>query len=96
MKSVGNLNVIFLLAFLFGVNCLDLQKLSDDCLKGKPAPGGLECTTAKGVQIQRIHEGFQKFYCINYEKKTGNINEFDTLTFDLSHDDYDLKFVSKS
>ena len=35
----------------------------------------------------------QTFYCIKYEKRTGNVNTYDVLSFDLK-EDYELKFVS--
>lgn len=87
------LKVFFMLTFILSANSLEL---SDECLNlnGKSIRWSLECTTASGLRIREILEGSQKFYCINYEKKTGNIDEFDILAFDLSHDDYDLKFVS--
>ena len=92
--SVCKFKFFLVLSSLLAVNCLDLLKLNDECLKGKPSQFSLECITTKGVRVQRIQEGTQKFYCVNYEKKTGNANEFHTLGFNLTLDDYELKFVS--
>lgn len=88
--------VFFVLISLSDISCLNFTKLSEFCLKSRISESNLQCTTEKGLQIQKIELGVKKFYCINYEKKTGNENEFDIVAFDLLHEDYDLKFVSKS
>jgi hypothetical protein len=70
-------------------------RIADECLKGMmlSETEDLKCITGKGVSVQRVKTISQTFYCIKYEKKLGNVNAFDVLSFDL-HEDYDLKFVS--
>lgn len=90
------LKVLFVLALSIANGiCLDLGRLSDECLKGKLLSKlqDINCVTLKLVRIQKIQHQNDTFYCITYEKKSGNRNEFDVLSFDL-HEDYDLKFVS--
>ena len=55
----------------------------------------VDCLTRNEVKVVKLTESSQTFYCIYYEKRTGNLNEFDVLSFDLSSDDYDFKFVRK-
>lgn len=96
MKSVELKVLVLFFYSVSSVFSLDFQRLSDDCLEGASLQKlqDLTCTTSsKGVKIHQIRNQNQTFYCINYEKKTGNRNEFDVLTFDLSGD-YDLKYVS--
>lgn len=93
MSAKGIKVILLLLSVLCAIG-MDFNALSDDCLKNKilHETADLNCITSKNVKIQRIREGNQTFYCIKYEKKSGNRDEFDALTFDL-HEDYDLKFV---
>lgn len=89
------LKALILLACLSNVLGFNLTRISDECLKGTMLSEmeNLNCVTAKGLSIQMIKTRSQIFYCIKYEKKAGNVNAFDVLSFDL-HEDYDLKFVS--
>lgn len=95
MKSVELKILFWFIVSVSSVVSLDFQRLSDDCLEGTSLQKlqDLTCTTPKGVKIHKSRKQNQTFYCINYEKKTGNRNEFDTLSFDL-RGDYDLKYVS--
>lgn len=88
--------IIFcVLSFIASVFCLDLQRLADDCLTGRPLQETQEvqCVTNKSVAIKKIQQENQTFYCISYEKKDGDSNEFDILSFNI-FEDYDLKYVS--
>lgn len=88
--------IILVLTIAASSFALDFQRLSDGCLQGNLTERqDLQCSTQKGVRIQTSRKSGQTFYCVSYEKKTGNKNEFDILSFDLPNDDYyDLKFVS--
>lgn len=92
--SARKLKLIFLVTFVSNALSLNLQRLADDCLRDRMLheTENLKCESLKGVKIQRIQDDNQTFYCIKYEKNTGQINEFDVLSFDL-HVDYDLKYV---
>lgn len=75
---------------------LDFIVLSNDCLNGRPlqATDISHCETIKhSINVQKIRQGGQTYYCIGYEKKTDNISDFNILSFDL-HKDYELKYVS--
>lgn len=91
-----NAVLIILLSCLSLALSLDFVRLTDDCLRGRSLQGNenLRCVTPKGLIVQHMIEDSQTFYCLKYEKKSGNKNEFDVLSFDL-HEDYDLKFVSR-
>lgn len=93
--SAQILKAIILLFCGSSVASLSLDRLADDCLKGRPlhATEDLKCSTDRKVGIQRIRERNQTFYCIKYEKKTGDRREFEVLSFDL-HEDYELKYAS--
>jgi hypothetical protein len=86
--------LIFLACFAFAL-CFNQTRLADECLKGHmlSETEDLRCVTGNGVAIHRIKRRSQTFYCIKYEKKVGNVNAFDILSFD-PNEDYDLKFVS--
>lgn len=96
MRAVELRILLILFFFITSIVCLNLKKASEDCLNGSSLPRNQEisCLTLNGVKINKIERQNQTFYCIYYEKKTGNRNEFDVLSFDL-HEDYDLKYVSK-
>lgn len=97
--NMANLKVYFavLAVFLYHpVLGIDFSRLSDDCVKSRKiqSPKAVECTTPKGVKIEKYTENDQTFYCISYEKKAGKLDDFDVLSFDL-HEDYDLQLVSR-
>lgn len=89
-----------MLLFVTKVYSFDLQSLSSECLNGtlsqRKIVGKLQCvTSSKGVRVLKLQEKNQTIYCINYEKKTGDITTFDVLSFDLNDEDYELFYVSK-
>jgi hypothetical protein len=96
---MGNLKLNFALLLIFlyhPVIGINLPQLSDDCIKSRKiqTQRSVECTTEKGVKIEKFTDENLTFYCISYEKKTGELSDFDVLSFDL-HEDYDLMLVSK-
>jgi len=75
---------------------LNLQQLQNRCLSYQStAAKSLTCTTQKKLKMQ-ITRGVENgvFYCLTYEKTTGNVYGFDSLTIEL-HPDYDLQYVSE-
>lgn len=90
-----NLKTLILLTCLSSVLGFNLTRIADECLKGimLSETENLKCNTAKDLSVQMIKTRSQSFYCIKYEKKSGNPNDVDVLSFDLNEDDYDLKFV---
>lgn len=93
LKVIEIFLIFSLVSSSFG---LDLQRLTHACLEGALKDiQDVFCTTQKGVRIQTTRKLSKTFYCVSYEKKTGNKNEFEVLSFDLHNDDYDLTFVSK-
>lgn len=75
---------------------LNLQQLQNRCLSYQStAVKSSTCTTQKKLKMQ-ITRGVENgvFYCLTYEKTTGNVYGFDSLTIEL-HPDYDLQYVSK-
>lgn len=93
MGSRGIILFLFV-TIISSIFCLNLEKLSNECLKNRSLheEENLNCESLKGVAIHRIQHLNQTFYCIEYEKRTGEQNEFDVLSFDL-HEDYSLKYV---
>lgn len=76
---------------------LNLQQLQNRCLTHQStAPKSLTCITQKKLKMQ-ITRGVENgvFYCLTYEKNTGNVYGFDSLTIEL-HPDYDLQYVSSN
>lgn len=94
--STRKIKIFFILAIVANATGLDFTKLPDSCLKGNDfdLPKDVECTTGKGVKVTKIKSLARTFYCIQYEKNSGDKNEFDVLAFDLRSSDYDLQFVS--
>lgn len=86
--------LIFVTSQLSSVVCLNLERLQNECVRGRPLEGTvkLECVASE-VTIQMAKEGNQTFYCIIYEKNSGDILKFDVLSLGLL-EDYDLKYVS--
>lgn len=86
---------LILSACLSNVLSFNQTRLADECLKGLmlSETENLKCVTDKGVSIQMVKRKLKTFYCIKYEKRTGNVNTYDVLSFDLN-EDYELKFVS--
>jgi hypothetical protein len=92
--GANKIKFYILIACLSTVLCLDFERLMSDCLMGKAlhVAENLKCETSKGVKVQRVQEKNQTFYCIKYERKSGNRNDFDVLSFDL-FDDNGLRYV---
>ena len=79
---------------LSSVTCLDLERLGSDCLQGKLLTNALKFNCAnEDLSFHYIKEDFQAFYCINYEKKQGEIHEYDLLSIEFQNR-YKMKFVS--
>lgn len=94
--STKRFKVFCILAFVAAASGLDFTQLPDNCLKGSDydLPKEIDCITSKGVKITKIKSSAKTFYCIQFEKNSGDKNEFDVLSFDLRSSDYDLQFVS--
>lgn len=94
--STKKIKVFFILAFVASSSGSDFTRLPDNCLKGNDfdLPKDIECTTGKGVKVTKISSLAKTFYCIQFEKNSGEKKEFDVLSFDLRSSDYDLQFVS--
>lgn len=95
--STRNIKIFFILAIIASsATALDFTKLPQSCLQGNDfdLPKDVECTTGKGVKVTKITSSTRTFYCIQYEKNSGDKKEFDVLAFDLRSSDYDLQFVS--
>jgi hypothetical protein len=94
MKHAALFSLI-LSACLSSVLSFNQTRITEECLSGLmlSETENLKCVTQKGVSVQMVKSNLQTFYCIKYEKKSGNVNMYDLLSFDLAVD-YDLKFVS--
>jgi hypothetical protein len=95
MKHAALLFSLILSACLSSALSFNQTRITEECLSGLmlSETENLKCVTQKGVSVQMVKSNSQTFYCIKYEKKSGNVNMYDLLSFDLAVD-YDLKFVS--
>lgn len=85
---------LFVLIFVSKAICLDLMSLEKNCMEGKSLneTEKVECVGGE-LKMYVAREGNETFYCINYEKNTGNRYSYDVLSFELN-EDYVMLYVS--
>lgn len=98
MKTTEIINLFgstFFVCQVLSTFCLNLRRLQHDCIQDRILEGTrfLECIDTN-ITVQMFKQGNQTFYCIKYEKNTGDINEPDVLSLKL-YEDYHIKYVRK-